>query len=1064
VELDFRAFGSLEVRHNGNPVPVTARQQQVLLAVLLLHPGVVASTGALAEAVWPRDKPTAVEKRLQIQVHRLRRSLGLTGAIRYRAPGYVLDVPPDSVDLCRFADLIEQGARMAAAGEPTGASAAYGDALALWRGPAFEGFEDVGVLAAAASRLDELRLAALEGRIETDLALGRSGMLIGELTGLVAEHPLRERFRAQLMTALYRSGRSAEALAVYRDARRLLHDELGIEPGPECQALHQLILRNEPLPLGPPPLAGPGQPGPPPGQLPPAVGPFVGRTAELDQMDAGLSQDDTPALIAVTGIGGIGKTALALHWAHRVRRRFPDGQLFIDLRGYALDPPVRPIEALARFLHALGVPPEQVPADVDEAAAMYRSLLADRTMLVLLDNAYDADQVRPLLAGGASATVVTSRDVLGGLVAREGARLLNVDVLSASEADALLRRLLGANRVARESEAAGALAELCAFLPLALRIAAAQLAAAPWDTFGRYADELRRGDRLALLRVDGDELTGVRVAFDLSYTRQPPDARRLLRLLAAAPGQHVTIEVAAALADTSVAEASRLLRGLASAHLVEQPAADRFVLHDLVRLYAAERADADEPAHTRQAAVGRLMNHLLARVDAAAASLYPEKLRLPDPDGPPDRVPFADATAAMAWLDGERGNLVAAVTHAAAHGPRPAAYRLADALRGYFWLRLHAVDWRTVAEAGLAAATAEDDTQGRAAAMLSLADLDMLHERRPEAIDNYQRALRLCREVEWLEGQSAALGNLGNVYWRSGRLEEAAAKYAEGLELDRAIGWVAGQSVKLGNLANVYRSLGRLADAADLHLQALALDRLCGSRNGEAVELCDLAEVRHARGEFAEALLLLDQALRLQREVGDRVSEAETLRVLAAVRRDLGNPALDLATVALDLARDTGERRVEADALQTLGSIHDRLDADIEAADCYRSAVQLAREVDNRYTEAEALIGLGALHTRQGDAAAAVACVRPALATAKACRYRILEGNALTVLARIRLLQDRPVDAIRDARAAAAIHRQTGHRPGLAAALHALARATRLAGATGAPREYGAAVSCVEPA
>ena len=1042
--VEFRLLGPVEAWAGERRLEIGSPQHRVVLAALLIDAGRVVTTETLVDRVWGDQPPAGARRSLHAIVSRLRQQLrradldgGRFPDVLNRSGGYVLDVDGGVVDWHRFLELLDT-----ARGEPSSdldRALLLRRALHLWRGTPLA---DLPGDWAAHTRQNwrQRRLDAAVSWAEAEFRAGGSGEVIVPVRDLVDEYPLAEPLAAVLMRALVVAGRPAEALDRYAATRARLVDELGAEPGPELQALHRAILRGEVLPPVAAASAEVGHPMPPPGQLPPAVGPFVGRVAELDRMEAWLSDGGEPTLIAVTGIGGIGKTALALQWAQRVRRRFPDGQLFVDLRGYALDPPVRPIEALARFLHALGVPPERVPADMDEAAAMYRSLLADRAMLVVLDNAHDAAQVRPLLAGGANATVVTSRDVLGGLVAREGAWLLNVDTLSADEADALLRRLLGAQRVARESEAAAALAALCAFLPLALRIVAAQLAAAPWDTIGRYADELRRGDRLTLLRVDGDERTGVRAAFDQSYARQPADARRLLRMLAAAPGQHVTAEAAAALADTSVGEAIRLLRGLTLAHLVQRPTVDRYVLHDLVRLYAGERADAGEPAHAPQAAVGRLMNHLLARVDAAAALLYPEKLRLPDPTRPPDGAPFADATAAMAWLDGERGNLVAAVTHAAGHGPRRAAYLLADALRGYYWLRLHAVDWRTTAEAGLAAATAEGDPQGQAAAMLSLADLDMLHERRPEAIENYQRALDLCREVGWLEGQSAALGNLGNVYWRSGRLEEAAAKYTEGLELDDAIGWIAGQSVKTGNLANVCRSLGRLAEALDLHTQALALDRLCGSRNGEAVELSDLAEVRHARGEFAEALVLLDQALTLQRKIGDRVSEAETLRILAAVHRDLGTPALDLATQALQLARDTGERRVEADALQTLGSVHNRLEATVEAADCYRRAIELAREVDNRYTEAEALISLGGLHMRQGNAAAALECVRPALATARDRGYRILEGNALTVLAHIWLGQGRRDDAVRDARTAAAIHRQTGHRPGQTAALAVLAQ------------------------
>jgi tetratricopeptide (TPR) repeat protein/transcriptional regulator with XRE-family HTH domain len=788
-------------------------------------------------------------------------------------------------------------------------------------------------------------------------------------------------------------------------------------------------------------------------RLPMDVAGFTGRADRLAQLDGLLGGDlGTPPTVVISAIGGtagVGKTALAVHWAHRVAERFPDGQLFVNLRGYAPTPPLRPIDALAQFLHAVGVAAEQVPVEVEEAAGLYRSLLADKRMLVVLDNAASAEQVRPLLPASPGCLVlVTSRDRLGGLVASHGARRLTVDTLTAAEAEALLAHILG-QRVAAEPQAAAELARLCAYLPLALRIAAANLSDQPDRPIADYLGELQEGNRLAALAVGGDEQGAVRAAFDLSYTALDPEAQRLFRLLGLVPGPDVTATAASALGGISPEQAGRLLHRLAGAHLLGQHTPGRYTFHDLLRLYARQRSQDEDGEQEQQAAMQRLLGWYLHTADAAARLLYPEKLRLPlpptDPKAPVPAAVFDAHAQALAWLDAERANLLAAVQHAARHGPRTAGWLLADALRGYFVMRMHTVDWLAVAHAGLAAAQAEADLPGQAAAQLSFANAYALQSQYQQAVEHYTRALTLSRQTQWLDGQAAALGNLGLAYQELGQLQQAADHLTEALTLSRQSSRLVGQAASLGNLGLMYQELGRLEEAADHHRQALALNRESGSRPAEANDLANLGQTYHALGRLDDALDHLTRALAIHREVGDRDTEADTLRLLADVHRDAGrhSQALELAHDALALARDIGRRRFEADALCTLATVHQRLGQYQRAIDHHQEALRLARETEAHYPEMVALIGLAAAHQHLGHPEQALTWANEALTLARQGGYRVLEGQALTGLADLHLVQDHPDKAIGYAQQALDLHRDTGHRLGQAHTLLVLGRALR---------------------
>jgi tetratricopeptide (TPR) repeat protein len=640
------------------------------------------------------------------------------------------------------------------------------------------------------------------------------------------------------------------------------------------------------------------------------------------------------------------------------------------------------------------VPADQVPVDPEPAAARYRSLLADRRVLVVLDNAGSLDQVRPLLPGGAGCLVlVTSRERLIGLVAREGAVHIDLEVLSPGEAGELLARMLGEERVGAEPESTVELSRWCGFLPLALRIGAASLVLDRRLSVAAQAARLASGDRLATLAVDQDEHTAVRVAFDHSYASLPPGARRLFRLLGLVPGPHVTVAAAAALAGTTPAEASRLLDRLAGAHLADRSAPGGYTLHDLVRLYAADRAGADESAAARQAATEWLFGWYLHTSDAAGQLLYPEALRLPLPGlaGPVSPTHFDEQQQALAWLEAERPNLVAAIQHAAEHGPHPPAYRLAGRRRR---------ERRPVRDA-------------EAAAERSLGNVHNRQNRPEEAASHFRRALAISERTGWTQAQSAALNNLGNAYRRLERLPEAVDCFQRALALNRQSGWLAGAAHNLGNLGFVNLHLGRLEQALDYTNESLALFRRLGARARVAHALGNLGEVHQQLGRLDEAQDDLTRALALGDEVGDLTNVAEFQRVLAAVHRDAGRypQALAVAEGALALARDLKDSRAAGDVLATLSTIHHCL---------------------GQY--GPALAGMAAAQHRLGRVAEAGRTAREAMERARAGGYRVAEGNTLTTLAAIDLAAGRVAEAAAHAERAIAIQQGTGHRLGEATA------------------------------
>lgn len=693
--MRFVILGPVEMSPDGRPSSSLAQRHRAVLAYLLLHARQVVSVERLIEALWGGAPPETARTQIQIAVSMIRRPLreaGAAGVLLTQPAGYVICPEPDHLDLDRFTGLTAQ-AGAEEARDLEACTQRLRAALGLWRGPALA---DVTAAYATGARLrlDEQRLAAFERLADAELALGRHEELAGELAAMVEANPLRERLCRQLMLALYRCGRRPDALRVARDLREALADQQGLDPSPQVADLELAILRGD-LALDHTPTRGGGsttttttasapEPGAAadarPAQLPAAPQDFTGRTAEVEQLNDSLpGHDRAGAGVAVTtiaGAGGVGKTALALHWAHQVRDRFPDGQLYVNLHGYSATPPVRPVDALARFLRALGVASDQIPAEPEEAADMYRTLTCDKRMLILLDNANSPDQVRPLLPGSpGSLALITSRDRLGGLIARDGARPLDLDVLTPDEAVALLTRVIGRSRAALEPDTVAAIAYACGHLPLALRIAAGRMAAKPHWTAGdlaaRLADERRRLDELSLGEVQ------IRASFALSYKGLGPAETTLFRRLSLLKTPEFAPWTAAAVLDGDLDSAQELIENLVDAQLLQVVRRDgggwtRYRFHDLVRLFARERALDEEPEAERAAVVNRALGCWLTLVEEAHRREYGGDFAVIHGTAARwslgRRVVDKLLADPLGWLESERPSLVAAVSQASEAG------------------------------------------------------------------------------------------------------------------------------------------------------------------------------------------------------------------------------------------------------------------------------------------------------------------------------------------------------------------------------------------------------------
>jgi DNA-binding SARP family transcriptional activator/uncharacterized protein HemY len=968
-EMEFGLLGPLVVIRLGRDIHVTAGRQRAVLAALLLSPGRVLAWDELAEVLWGTEPPPSARVAVQNYVMRLRKVLGEGGArISTRPGGYAIDVTPGELDLYRAEELLAGARAAATAGGWEVAADRAGQALASWRGEPLADVPSETLCLREVPRLAELRLQALELRIDADLRLGDHVRVIGELRQLTRVHPLRERLHELLMLALYRDGRRGEALAAYQDARRVLMEELGAEPRGELCELQRQILTGDPAPAGPGSASSTaGQSGPAvPRQLPAAVAHFTGREPELAVLTGHL-RGASPGVVVVSAIGGtagVGKTALAVHWAHQVADRFPDGQLYVNLRGYDPGRPVRAADTLAGFLRTLGVPGPEIPADADERSAKYRDMLAGRRMLIVLDNASDPEQVRPLLPGAAGcAVIVTSRDTLAGLVARDGAARLDLDLMTAGDAVKLLQALIG-RRVDAEPSATESLAARCCRLPLALRVAAELAVSRPGMSLASLTAELAdQQRRLDLLDAGGDTRTAVRGVFSWSCRHLDADAARAFRLSGLHPGPDLDPYATAALYETTVGQAERLLNCLARAHLIKSAGSGRYTFHDLLRGYAAEQATIQDGPSACQAALTRLLDYYLHTAAIAIQILYPaEHARWPGiPPSAADSPPLSSPDQARAWLDAERAVLAAAAALACGRGWVSHAVRLSQVLFRYLDSGGHNPTAIAIHTCARRAARLAGDQAAEAAALNNLGVVAWRQGRYPQAATCFRQALALCRAVGDQAAEAQALSRLGLVDFQQGRYQQAAAHQRLALTLCREAGDRAGEARALGNLGGGAWRQGRYQQASEYLRQALTLHREIGDQAGQSEAMGILGIIALRQGRCQEAAGQFRQALALCRQSGNRIGEADALTYLGvtALREGHCQQAAGHLREALELCRQTGDRPTEGYALASLGELALRQDHYQQAAGQLELALDLFRQTGDPAGQAQALNGLG---------------------------------------------------------------------------------------------------------
>lgn len=1013
--LSFRVLGPLEVLVGERRVSIGGSRQRIILATLILRAGRVASVDLLVGAIWGERPPPTARSQVVICVSGLRRAFTEAGApanlLGTSAPGYVLQADPSQVDVLLAERLTSEARAAESAGDLAGAARLFAEACGLWRGPVLAGIESTFV-ESEARRLDDRQLTLTEERVQLELALGRHRELIDDLAVLVDANPLRERLRAQLMLARYRCGRRAEALDTYRIGRMQLVEELGIEPGTELQALHDAILRDAPeLTPAPARVSGsvseaatgsepaPAEPVAPapveygvvPAQLPADTPHFVGRAAEIAELDALLDKRLGQGLLTIaliTGVGGVGKSGLAVHWAHRIASRFPDGQLFVNLRGYDLNTqPLTPGAVMDRFLRAFGIGGERIPEDLDERAGLLRTVIGRRQVLLLLDNARVIDQVRPLLPGsGTCCVIVTSRDRLGDLAPREGASVIQLEVLGSADSAALLAGVADSVVMDEDPKAAALLGELCDGLPLALRIVGARLTARSYWTPARLAkrlaDERRRLDELSY-----GQLT-VRASFALSYRDLSPEAALMFRRLGLLEAPDFASWAGAALLDVDGFEAEDLIDQLVDAQLVEVLGHDgadqvRYRFHDLVRLYARERAQEEETPGERRAATVRALSCWLALTEEAHQREYGGAFTQLHGSVPRWRPADADELLErpLDWLEAERGALVAAVSQAARLGASELCWDLAVTATTLFEARSFFDDWRATHETALAAARGAGDLRGEAAVLCSVGSLHLFQQVPERAGECLWAARELFERLGDSYGMALALRSISLLDRLAGRFEVALDGFHTAKRIFVEVGDRFAEAHVLGGIAQVHVDQGRIELAEPLLRQALEVFRELGSERGQAQILNRLGETLLRQDRLGEAEATCRAALTLVRERQDGIGQAYILCGLGEiqVRQNQLDAAVESLDEALAIAQEVHERFVEARIHLAFGQLHARRGRFDEAVAHLLETLEISTELDIRLWRFRALSALGEVFILKGDEPAAFDALNRAL-------------------------------------------------------------------------------------
>ncbi|MEV6301267.1 BTAD domain-containing putative transcriptional regulator [Actinoplanes sp. NPDC051861] len=871
--MEFVVLGPVGLFRNGRPVPMARPQQATVLAALAVDARRVVSVGTLIDRVWGSEPPSAARRSLQAHLARLNQALP-AGALIRRGGGYQLDVEPRNVDVHRFTSLVS-AAR--AERDPLRQIRHYEAALSLWQGTPMAGVPGVWASRMRAAWTRQ-HLDALSGWACVKRELGLPQEALTPLSEAVRDHPGAEPVVGELMRALHASGQTAEALARYAALREHLAEELGAEPGAPLQEIHLALLRAQPFSERPAASRHPLPAGMP--SSPPV---FVGRTAELRQLTALLPENhnaDTRTVV-VSGMAGVGKTTIAVHWAHQIADRFPDGQLYLNMRGFdPRDAAMTPSEALLALLEALGAEAHRVPSSLDGKISLYRSFLAGRRVLILLDNVREAGHIRPLLPGTPGCFVLaTSRRRLTTLVATEGASSLTVGPLTVDEARAMLTHRLETARIDSAPAAVERLVASCAGLPLAVALVAARAATQPELGLADLAGQLPGGQSLDTFEV-GDPALSMRTVFSWSYQALTPAAARLFRLLGLNAGHTVSGPAAASLTGLSPSVVRGTLAELTQAHLLTEVRSGRYVMHDLLRAYAVELVHEFETEADRIGAARRLLDHYLHSVEAAGRMLRPDhrpvSLPLPDPDAVVQS--FADDRAAFAWLADAHPMILASATQAA-EGPasRPYAWRLVLGLENFIDWTGRWQEFQSAQIAALGAARKDRDVEGQAHCHRSIARTYCRTDRLDDALQHLHEALDLFRAAGLHSGVIDTHRSMAVVLNGLNRDDEGFEHEYTSLRLATAAGDDAAQALANNNLAFHYALLGRAEQAVPHGEQALRALRRIGARNGEARALSTLGLASSVLGRHAEAIAYYQQSITIFRTLGDRVSQAEML-------------------------------------------------------------------------------------------------------------------------------------------------------------------------------------------
>ncbi|WP_169454365.1 AfsR/SARP family transcriptional regulator [Catelliglobosispora koreensis] len=978
--MRFRVLGNVAAEFRGQHVVLNRRRERCLLGLLMLEAGRPMPASRLTQLLW-EEPPENAKRTLHSHIARIRAFTG--DALTASDSGYTLHIDPQEVDVHLFQALTRQAQSEM---DLIQRLSTLERALALWQGPVLGDNAGPALHEKVAASWESIRLSAQELHLATLVELGRRDEALPLLQQLNAEDPGREPITGLLMTTLYQAGRKAESLAAYERTRVWLAAELGIDPTPMLQAAHVKVLRDE---LCPPPAI--------PQDLPAPASAFTGRDEQvaLLQQLLGRKSQAGPVVTLITGTAGIGKTTLAIEAAHRVASSYPGGQIYLNLNGYSHSQPLSVLDGLTRLLRSLGVAASEIPADEEAAASLLASRIAGRRVLLVLDNVGSAGQIKPLLpATAGNAAIVTSRARLGSLIGTHSAHWLPLETLTAAEAHTVLEGIIGSSRCDADRQSAAEIANRCARLPLALRMAGANLAIHPHWSLAEYAAQMR-DQPLNALEVDGD--AAVRTAFQLSYDRLPAAAQRLFCLLGVAIGPEIGAEAASAMAGLDPHVTHRLLDQLCAASLVIEHRAHRYSLHDLIREHAREQAAQN---HVTGEPLRQLTEWYLSMTVEASATAYPMATRHPAVAKWRHRVaPFPDVPTAMAFFAQELPNLVAAVQSAAQQPYSHIAWLLTDSLRGFYNMRVPLLEWTVTAEAALKAALAAADPLGEAAARLSLSGVLRRQAKHDDAIRELRHTIDLCQQTGWEVAESAAHNNLGVVYLELMRPHEAMEAFKSALDGCRADNNQLGESLALGNLGGAYQDLGMLAESIDLAQQQL-------DRYGEYPQpnvLSNISASYQMLGEYAKALDYARRAHDLAQTSGDRWVEPLALENLATALRHLGDleGAMDHAQQSLAKAAAGGFELAAARATAVIGSIHLAARRYPEAASTYQeSLAKLGRSRPGR-AHLRAVLGLAEACAGLGDHKQARTLATQALDVALRSQLKLREADALNILSHL---------------------------------------------------------------